>query len=163
MLGPGSRLPPSRKNDNFLAKAARVFYICSSTLLKETAELSASVDAIRAAAGRWTRALKAERGGSVADVLNRAAQVPGIASREGLRAEMRFAGKWRRKGLKRLNPRPEMVWPRQPQSHNAARVMRACFPQADGAKSALRCVSSPAQKRGGGHGWRRRARKLNVR
>src|SRR5271166_1141107 len=55
MLGPGSRLPPSRKNDNFLAKAARVFYICSPTLLKETAELSASVDAIRAAAGRWTR------------------------------------------------------------------------------------------------------------
>jgi len=143
-----------------------MFYIRSSNLLKETAELSASVDTIRAAAVR-NRSMDARAEGragrSVADVLNRAAQVPGIASREGLRAEMRVAGKWRRKGLKRLNPRPEMVWPRQPQSHNAARDMRACFPQADGAKSALRCVSSPAQKRGGGHGWRRRARKLNVR
>ncbi len=48
----GVASPPSRKNDNFLAKAARVFYICSSNLLKETAELSASVDAIRAAAVR---------------------------------------------------------------------------------------------------------------
>src|SRR5208337_3746564 len=99
------RVSPSRKNDNFLAKAARMFYLCSSNLLKETAELSASVDTIRAAAVR-NRSMDARAEGragrSVADVLNRAAQVPGIASREGLRAEMRVAGKWRRKGLKRL-------------------------------------------------------------
>jgi len=29
-----------------------------------------------------------------------------------------FARKWRRKGLKRLNPRPEMVWPRKPRTPN---------------------------------------------
>ena len=29
-----------------------------------------------------------------------------------------FARKWRRKGLKRLNPRPEMVWPRERRTHN---------------------------------------------
>ena len=29
-----------------------------------------------------------------------------------------FARKWRRKGLKRLNPRPEMVWPRKRRTHN---------------------------------------------
>jgi len=28
-----------------------------------------------------------------------------------------FAGKWRRNGLKRLNPRREMVWPRKPRTH----------------------------------------------
>src|SRR5208337_2837337 len=27
------------------------------------------------------------------------------------------AGKWRRKGLKRLNPRREMAWPRKPRTH----------------------------------------------
>ena len=27
------------------------------------------------------------------------------------------ARKWRRNGLKRLNPRPEMVWPRKPRTH----------------------------------------------
>ena len=29
-----------------------------------------------------------------------------------------FARKWRRKGLKRFNPRPEMVWPRKPRTPN---------------------------------------------
>jgi hypothetical protein len=29
-----------------------------------------------------------------------------------------LARKWRRKGLKRLNPRPEMVWPRKPRTPN---------------------------------------------
>src|SRR5271170_2724307 len=29
-----------------------------------------------------------------------------------------LARKWRRNGLKRLNPRPEMVWARKPGSHN---------------------------------------------
>src|SRR5271163_1845067 len=28
------------------------------------------------------------------------------------------ARKWRRNGLKRLNPRPRMVWPRKPRTHN---------------------------------------------
>ncbi len=31
-----------------------------------------------------------------------------------LEAHAGFAREWRRKGLKRLNPRPEMVWPRNP-------------------------------------------------
>ncbi len=44
---------PLEKERQFLAKAARMFYICSSSLLKETAELSASVDTIRAAAVRY--------------------------------------------------------------------------------------------------------------
>jgi hypothetical protein len=30
----------------------------------------------------------------------------------------RVAGKWRRKGLKRLNPGREMVWSRKPRTHN---------------------------------------------
>ena len=43
--------------------------------------------------------------------------VAGIAAWEGL-APNRLAGKWRRKGLKRFNPRRETVWPRQPWSPN---------------------------------------------
>ena len=36
---------------------------------------------------------------------------------ERIRRQNRVAGKWRRNGLKRLNPRREMVWSRKPRSH----------------------------------------------
>ena len=36
----------------------------------------------------------------------------------GLDGKTGVAGKWRRNGLKRLNPGPEMVWPRKPRTHN---------------------------------------------
>ena len=34
------------------------------------------------------------------------------------RRQIGVARKWRRNGLKRLNPRPEMVWARKPRTHN---------------------------------------------
>src|SRR5277367_2190336 len=42
--------------------------------------------------------------------------VAGIAAR-GARRQNGVASKWRRKGLKRLNPRPEMVVARKPRGH----------------------------------------------
>jgi hypothetical protein len=47
----------------------------------------------------------------------RGASVVGIAAREGVTAKAESAGKWRRNGLKRFNPRPEMVWSRKPRTH----------------------------------------------
>jgi hypothetical protein len=41
----------------------------------------------------------------------------GIAAREGPDGKNGIARKWRRNGLKRLNPRPEMVWARKPRTH----------------------------------------------
>jgi hypothetical protein len=52
--------------------------------------------------------------GPIVDLLNRGASVAGIAARE---AEGKVARKWRRNGLKRLNLRPEMVWPRERRTH----------------------------------------------
>src|SRR5271163_1395045 len=49
--------------------------------------------------------------------LNRGVSVAGIAARAGLAANG-VAGKWRRNGLKRLNPRREMVWARKPRTYN---------------------------------------------
>ena len=40
-----------------------------------------------------------------------------IAAGDGLTAN-RVARNWRRNGLKRLNPRPEMVWARKPRTYN---------------------------------------------
>ena len=51
------------------------------------------------------------------DLLNRGVSVAGIAAREGLTAKNGVARKWRRNDLKRLNPRPEMVWARKPRTH----------------------------------------------
>src|SRR5271163_3260501 len=42
----------------------------------------------------------------------------GRASFAALVAPSRAARKWRRNGLKRLNPRPRMVWSPKPRSHN---------------------------------------------
>ena len=47
--------------------------------------------------------------------LNRGVSV--AAARAGLAANG-VARKWRRNGLKRLNPRPEMVWARKPRTYN---------------------------------------------
>jgi uncharacterized protein (TIGR04206 family) len=43
--------------------------------------------------------------------------VAGIAAREGLTATTESARKWRRNGLKRLNPGSEMVVARKPRAH----------------------------------------------
>jgi hypothetical protein len=51
----------------------------------------------------------------IVDLLNRGVSVAGIEARE--RCKTGVAGKWRRNGLKRLNPRLEMVWSRKPRSH----------------------------------------------
>jgi len=50
---------------------------------------------------------------SIVDLLSRGVSVAGIAARE----TDGVARKWRRNGLKRLNPRPEMVWPRKLRTH----------------------------------------------
>ena len=39
-----------------------------------------------------------------------------VCNRSGFENEV--ARKWRRNGLKRLNPRPEMVWARKPRTYN---------------------------------------------
>jgi len=49
-------------------------------------------------------------------LLNRGVSVALIAAREGLTAN-EVARKWRRNGLKRLIPRPEMVWARKSRTH----------------------------------------------
>jgi hypothetical protein len=48
---------------------------------------------------------------------NSQAAVAGIAAREA-DGKKGVARKWRRNGLKRLNPRPEMVWARKPRTYN---------------------------------------------
>ena len=53
----------------------------------------------------------------IVDLLNRGVAVVGIAARVGLTGKNRVAGKWRRNGLKRLNPRRKMVWSRKPLTH----------------------------------------------
>jgi hypothetical protein len=50
---------------------------------------------------------------SIVDLLSRGVSVAGIAARE----DDGVARKWRRKDLKRLNPRPELVWPRKLRTH----------------------------------------------
>jgi hypothetical protein len=50
---------------------------------------------------------------SIVGLLSRAVSVAGIAAREA----DGVARKWRRNGLKRLNPRREMVWPRTLRTH----------------------------------------------
>ena len=42
---------------------------------------------------------------------------PGARRRAAREAEDKVAGKWRRNGLKRLNPGREVVWPRKPRTH----------------------------------------------
>ena len=50
---------------------------------------------------------------SIIDLLSRGVLVAGIAAREA----DGVARKWRRNGLKRLNPRREMVWARKLRTH----------------------------------------------
>jgi hypothetical protein len=52
----------------------------------------------------------------IVDFLNRDASVAGIAAREA-DGKPGVAGKWRHNLLKRLNQRPEMVWPRRRRTH----------------------------------------------
>jgi hypothetical protein len=54
------------------------------------------------------------RSRNVAALAERVVAVPGARS---ARWQNGLARKWRRKGLKRLNPRPEMVWARKPRTH----------------------------------------------
>ena len=49
----------------------------------------------------------------IVDPLSRGVSAAGISTREA----DGVARKWRRNGLKRLNPRPEMVWARKPRTH----------------------------------------------
>src|SRR5271156_3487332 len=72
--------------------------------------------------------------------LNRGVSVAGIAAREGLTATTESAAKWRRNGLKRLNPGREMVEPRKPGAH---------YIWYTGARLTVR---SDRQKGGGGSG-----------
>ena len=56
--------------------------------------------------------------GTIPDVIvcgHRRTLIPG--SRRGRLTQNRVARKWRRNGLKRLNPRPEMVWARTPRTY----------------------------------------------
>ena len=64
-----------------------------------------------ARAARWE-----ETAELIVDLLNRGVSVGGIAARDGWQ-QNGVAGKWRRNGLKRLNPRPEMVWSPKPRTH----------------------------------------------
>src|SRR5271156_2691260 len=56
---------------------------------------------------------------TIADVIvfgHRRTLIPG--SRRGRLTQNRVAREWRRNGLKRLNPRPKMVWAWKPRTHN---------------------------------------------
>jgi len=53
----------------------------------------------------------------IVDLLNRGVSAAGIAAREA-DGKTESPRKWRRNGLKRLNPRPEMVWARKPRTYN---------------------------------------------
>ncbi len=58
--------------------------------------------------------------GAIPDVIvcgHRRRLIPG-SRRERLTARNEIARKWRRNGLKRLNPGPEMVWARKPRTYN---------------------------------------------
>jgi hypothetical protein len=55
---------------------------------------------------------RSRRSRNVAALAERVVAVPG-----GTRWQNGVARKWRRNGLKRLNPRPEMVWARKPRTH----------------------------------------------
>ena len=72
----------------------------------------------RALAGVRTGATPSGRQ-TIADAIvfgNRRTLIPG--SRRERLTQNGVARKWRRNGLKRLNPRPEMVWARKPLTHN---------------------------------------------
>src|SRR5271156_314228 len=71
--------------NKFLAKVAQSFYFCSCI------------------------AIPAEIAEPIVDLLNRGASLAGIATREGLTAK-RSRPEMAPQGLKRLNPRPKMVW-----------------------------------------------------
>jgi len=79
----------------------------------------------RAAAARLAKAGRKE---TIVGCLNHGVSIAGAVVREGVMEER--AWKWRRNGLKRLNSRREMVWPRQrrtPISGTGAR--RDCRPR----------------------------------
>src|ERR1700722_10765292 len=82
-LGNSTRTPL----DKFLARVARMFYVCSAPPSQPIVDL------------------------------NRGVSVAGIAAREGLTGTRGSAGKWRRNDLKRSNPGQEMVWVRKPRTH----------------------------------------------
>src|SRR5271156_348001 len=72
----------------------------------------------RALAGVRTGATPSGRQ-TIGDVIvfgHRRTLIPG--SRRERLTQNGVAGKWCRNGLKRLNPRPEMVWARKPRTHN---------------------------------------------
>ena len=52
----------------------------------------------------------------IVELVNRGVSVAGIAAREA-DGKNGVARKWRRNGVKRLNPRPEMVWARKPRTY----------------------------------------------
>ena len=94
----------------------------------ETAPLAVRRD--RSVASR--RPARARRDRRIIESLNRGVSVAEIAEREDVvekpsvtrpakllvrTRRRRPARKWRRNGLKRLNPRPEMVWARKPRTH----------------------------------------------
>ena len=56
-----------------------------------------------------------DTGEPIVDLLRRGVAVAGIAAREADGEGV--ARKWRRNGLKRLNPRPEMVWARKSRTY----------------------------------------------
>ncbi len=86
--------------------------------------MSISIEAVPPAAawsqavGEWrgTRAPKVKCEGLTVDRVNRGVSTAGMAARNGLTAKW-DARKWRCKGLKRLIPRPEMVWARKRLTH----------------------------------------------
>ncbi len=93
-----------------------VLYLFSPAFLKEAAELSGSLETVPTTVHR-SRSVDA-RGAARAE--GRAATATLFEPRrvgrrdcgaEGKRRQTGAARKWRRNGLKRLNPRPEMVWP----------------------------------------------------
>ena len=97
----------------------------SCRVLKETAECPVPSKPFRLPplatdrSGRGARRARRRPGGKSRSSVSGTAAFRSPASRRGrARRQSRLAGKWRRNGLIRLNPRREMVWPRQPCTPN---------------------------------------------
>jgi hypothetical protein len=110
---PASILPPP-KDRQFLARGAKSFYKCSHAAVpEEKAAWPVRSNPFRLpplATRRSGRAGDSRREDRIVGLLNCGASVAGIATREGLTAKRARRGKWRRNGLKSLNPRRGTVW-----------------------------------------------------
>ncbi len=103
--------PAAKRPTNFVDKIAHLYYLCSISS-KERPSMR-SIEAVAPAAA-WNGLVGAQRAcRRSAGRADRQSLEPRRFGRLRCGAGSGLAGKWRRNGLKILNPRREMVWPGQ--------------------------------------------------